>query len=351
MAVNLHFHESDFTRETRAAYIGQRGFTLWFTGISGSGKSTIAVAVEKELIAKRKLTAFRLDGDNIRTGLNKGLGFTAADRTENIRRIGEVAKLFADCGIVTLTSFISPYAADRLAARKLHELSEEEKERGETPLPFIEVHVDIPFEVSLERDKKGFVTMGHQGLIKNFTGVGKSTGSSYEAPEKPEIYINNNREMTIDNAVKQIMDYLEEKGLLDSPPDVATAEAESAKRVKEGQDIKEKRLLQTLEKSEAAFKAAEASGNEEEISAAKAAAVKAAGALKSFFANKHRAVMEAAEAVQETAKAAQEAAAAKTAEAEEASKLAQATQDEAAKLAELVATYDAATRAHGATAN
>ncbi|EGD98247.1 adenylylsulfate kinase [Trichophyton tonsurans CBS 112818] len=338
----VHFHESDFTRETRAAHIGQRGFTLWFTGISGSGKSTIAVALEKELISKRKLVTYRLDGDNIRTGLNKGLKWSAADRTENIRRIGEVAKLFADCGIVTLTSFISPFAVDRAAARKLHELSEAEKERGETPLPFIEVYVEAPEDVALKRDKKGLLRMQKSGMVK-LSGAGKSGDEEYNIPENPEIHIHNDEYMTMEIAVKLIIDYLEKRGLLDSPPDVATAEAESAKRVKEGQDIKEKRLLRELDEKDAAVKAAVASGNSEQIEDARKSAALAAGALKSFIANKYRAIDEAA-------KAAEDAAAAKAAEAEEANKLAQATRAEAAKLAQDLATYDAETSAR-TTAN
>lgn len=319
----LHFHESDFTRETRAAHIGQKGFTVWFTGVSGSGKSTIAVALEKELITKRKLNTYRLDGDNIRSGLNKGLGFTEADRTENIRRIGEVAKLFSDSGMVTLTSFISPFAADRAAARKLHELSDAEKERGETPLPFIEVFVDVPENLVERRDKKGLAVLAGKGLQTGVTAVGKTGSARYEKPQNPEIHIDNDQNMTIDRAVKQVIDYLEEKGLLTSPPDIETAEAESAKRVKEGQEIKEKRLLRELDERDAALKAAKASGDNKEIVDAYDRATKAAGALKAFYTTKHRV----------------------TAEAAEAGKLAEDMQPEIAKLAEQVANYTAGTEA------
>ncbi|EFE40335.1 hypothetical protein TRV_04947 [Trichophyton verrucosum HKI 0517] len=323
MAAFLHFHESEFTRETRAAHIGQKGFTVWFTGVSGSGKSTIAVALEKELITKRKLNTYRLDGDNIRSGLNKGLGFTEADRTENIRRIGEVAKLFSDSGMVTLTSFISPFAADRAAARKLHELSDAEKERGETPLPFIEVYVYVPENLVERRDKKGLAVLASKGLQKGVTAVGKKGDARYEEPKSPEIRIDNDENMTIDRAVKQVIDYLEEKGLLTSPPDIETAEAESAKRVKEGQEIKEKRLLRELDERDAALKAAKASGDNKEIIDAYDRATKAAGALKAFYTTKHRV----------------------TAEAAEAGKLAEDMQSEIAKLAEQVATYTAGTEA------
>ncbi|KAM5458146.1 Adenylyl-sulfate kinase [Microsporum audouinii] len=290
MAVNLHFHDSDLTRLTRAAHRGQHGFTLWLTGISGSGKSTIAVALEHELVTKRNLAAFRLDGDNIRSGLNKGLGFTPQDRTENIRRIGEVTKLFADSGIISITSFISPYADDRDAARKLHALSPEEEERGETPLPFIEVFVDCTLEEAEKRDKKGYYAMAKHGLIQDFTGIsstsstskGKS-GSGYEAPKNPEIYINNDDKMEISRAVQMIIDYLEKNGLLSSPPDVETAEAQSEKLVEAGQAKMEARLLKEKDESAKALEAAEAGADEEAKKAAKARALKVQGAIKDFY--------------------------------------------------------------------
>ena len=121
-ATNVHWHEGEIQREHRHQLLGQQGATLWFTGLSGSGKSTVAVALEEELFKRGKLS-YRLDGDNIRLGINKNLGFTAEDRTENIRRIGEVAKLFVDCGVIVLTSFISPYRADRDVVRALHAAS------------------------------------------------------------------------------------------------------------------------------------------------------------------------------------------------------------------------------------
>src|SRR5438105_14528283 len=144
-ATNVTWHEGHGTREERAALLKQRGATLWFTGLSGSGKSTIAFTLEHALVQRGRL-AYVLDGDNIRYCLNKNLGFSAGDREENIRRIGEVAKLFADCGALTLTSFISPYRKDRDTVRALH---------AATNLPFIEVHVATPIETCEQRDPKG----------------------------------------------------------------------------------------------------------------------------------------------------------------------------------------------------
>jgi adenylylsulfate kinase len=144
-ATNVHWHEGEIQREHRHKLLGQQGATLWFTGLSGSGKSTVAVALEEALYLRGKL-AYRLDGDNIRLGINKNLGFSADDRKENIRRIGEVAKLFVDCGVIVLTSFISPYRSDRDIARQLHEASD---------MPFIEVHVDCALAEAEKRDPKG----------------------------------------------------------------------------------------------------------------------------------------------------------------------------------------------------
>ncbi|KAM5471783.1 Adenylyl-sulfate kinase [Microsporum audouinii] len=292
MAVHLHYHDSDLTRLTRAAYRGQHGFTIWLTGISGSGKSTIAVALENELVTKRKLAAVRLDGDNIRSGLNKGLGFTPQDRTENIRRIGEVTKLFADSSIISITSFISPYAEDRNTARKLHALSPEEEERGETPLPFIEVFVDCPLEEAMNRDKKGYYAMQKLGLISDYTGTsstgssGKKSGSTYEAPEKPELHIKNDNNMKISDAVKMIIDYLEEKELLNSPPDVETAKEQSDKLVEAGQAKRKARLLKERDESAKALEAVKADADEEVKKAATVRAMKAEGALKDFYITK-----------------------------------------------------------------
>lgn len=174
-ATNIHWHEGDISRDERWKALGCKGATMWFTGLSACGKSTIACALEQALV-NQGVGCYRLDGDNIRFGLNKNLGFSAADREENIRRIGEVAKLFADAGIVTLTSFISPYVKDRDAARKVHE---------DAGLKFIEVFVDTPIEVCEQRDPKGLYKKARAGELKGFTGI----DDPYEAPDRPELTI------------------------------------------------------------------------------------------------------------------------------------------------------------------
>ncbi|KAF5092740.1 hypothetical protein D0Z03_002720 [Geotrichum reessii] len=194
MATNITWHEG-LTHEERIQLRGQKGLTIWFTGLSASGKSTIATALEQHLLNARKINAYRLDGDNIRFGLNKDLGFSEADRNENIRRIAEVSKLFADSAAIALTSFISPYRADRDSARVLHE---------KAGLPFVEVFVDIPVEVAEQRDPKGLYKKARAGEIKEFTGI----SAPYEAPLKPEIHILNDK-ITVEQAVQQIVDYLE----------------------------------------------------------------------------------------------------------------------------------------------
>src|SRR6478736_3966655 len=174
---NITRHEGHVTRAAREAMLKQKGCTLWFTGLSGSGKSTIAFTLEHALVQQGKL-AYVLDGDNIRFGLNKNLGFTAADREENIRRIGEVAKLFADTGVVTLASFISPYRKDRDAVRALH---------VEGKLPFIEIFVNTPIGTCESRDPKGLYKKARAALASGkgigFTGL----DDPYEAPLKPEL--------------------------------------------------------------------------------------------------------------------------------------------------------------------
>ena len=198
-ATNLHFDESKVTRQERWDTIDAHGITLWFTGLSGSGKSTVALALEHTLI-NAGVPCYRLDGDNIRRGLNKNLGFSAEDRAENIRRISEVCKLFNDAGIVTLSSFISPYRADRDACRELH---------NEADLEFAEVYVDTPLDVAEQRDVKGLYKKARSGEIKNFTGI----SSPYEAPENPELRIDTvNRNP--DDAAEEILDYLKEHGFL-----------------------------------------------------------------------------------------------------------------------------------------
>jgi adenylylsulfate kinase len=183
----------------------QKGATIWFTGLSGSGKSTIAFTVEHALVQRGHL-AYTLDGDNIRHGLNKNLGFTAADREENIRRIGEVAKLFADAGVLTLTSFISPYRKDRDLVRKIHE---------DAGMTFIEIFVDVPIEECEKRDPKGLYKKARESLAAGkpmgFTGV----DDPYEAPTKPEITLKNYG-MPREQVAAQVLQYLEQKGLLPS---------------------------------------------------------------------------------------------------------------------------------------
>ena len=144
-ATNVHWHEGDISREHRGRLLGQKGATLWFTGLSGSGKSTVAVALEGALYEAGRLS-YRLDGDNVRLGINKNLGFSAEDRTENIRRIGEIAKLFVDTGVIALSSFVSPYREDRDTVRQLQE---------EAGMDFIEVFVDVPLDAAESRDPKG----------------------------------------------------------------------------------------------------------------------------------------------------------------------------------------------------
>ena len=174
-ATNVHWHEGDITREHRGKILGHKGATLWFTGLSGSGKSTIAVELEG-MLHEMGVLSYRLDGDNVRMGINKNLGFSAEDRTENIRRIGEVAKLFVDTGVVVLSSFVSPYREDRNEVRKLHD---------EAGMDFIEIFVDCSLEAAESRDPKGLYKKARAGEIKNFTGI----DDPYEAPEKPEIHL------------------------------------------------------------------------------------------------------------------------------------------------------------------
>ena len=198
-ATNITWHEGHVTREERGRLLRQKGATLWFTGLSGSGKSTIAFTLEHALVQRGRL-AYVLDGDNIRHGLNKNLGFSAADREENIRRIGEVAKLFADCGVITMTSFISPYRKDRDLVRQLHEAGK---------LPFVEVHVNTPIATCETRDPKGLYKKARAGELKNFTGI----DDPYEAPLQPELTIDATHTSPQDAAVL-LLKYLEQQGLI-----------------------------------------------------------------------------------------------------------------------------------------
>jgi len=202
-ATNITWHEGHVSRADREKLLGQKGATIWFTGLSGSGKSTIAFTVEHALVERGHL-AYVGDGDNIRHGLNKNLGFSAADREENIRRIGEVAKLFADAGVIMLTSFISPYRKDRDQARKIHD---------EAGLTFIEIFVDVPIDKCEQRDPKGLYKKAREALAAGkgmgFTGV----DDPYEPPLKPELVIHNDK-VTPQEAAAQVLAYLEQKGLL-----------------------------------------------------------------------------------------------------------------------------------------
>jgi len=198
-ATNVHWHEGEITRADRAGLLEQWGTTLWFSGLSGSGKSTIACALEKELYQRGKL-CYRLDGDNVRMGINRNLGFSAADRAENIRRIGEVSKLFVDAGVIVLSSFISPYRADRELCRELHRQAD---------MNFLEVYVDCPLATAEERDPKNLYKKARAGEIKNFTGI----DDPYEAPENPEIHLHSDR-MSVTEEVQAILSTMEERKLI-----------------------------------------------------------------------------------------------------------------------------------------
>ena len=196
-STNITWHASQVTRNERERLLGQRGVTVWLTGLSGSGKSTIAVGAERELVRRGRL-AYVLDGDNIRHGLNKNLGFSPADRTENIRRIGEVAKLFTDAGVIAMTSFISPYRSDRDAVRALLPAGD-----------FVEVHVAATVETCESRDVKGLYQKARKGEIPEFTGI----SAPYEAPERPELVLDTNRQ-SIEESVASLVAYLEKNGHL-----------------------------------------------------------------------------------------------------------------------------------------
>jgi bifunctional enzyme CysN/CysC len=187
-SLNIHRQHLDVSRETHAALKGQKPAVLWFTGLSGAGKSTIANLVEKKLVARGHHT-FLLDGDNVRHGLNRDLGFTETDRIENIRRVGEVTRLMADSGLIVLTAFISPFRAERDMVRAM-------LPQGE----FIEIFVDTPLAEAEKRDAKGLYAKARAGELKNFTGI----DSPYEAPEKPEIRIDTT-ELSADQAADQIV--------------------------------------------------------------------------------------------------------------------------------------------------
>ena len=200
VATNIVWHHSTVTRAARAHQRGHRSAILWFTGLSGAGKSTLANAVNSALF-EQGLACYVLDGDNVRHGLCSDLGFSDADREENIRRIGEVAKLFVDAGVVVLTAFVSPFQADRARARGLVEAGD-----------FIEIHCAADLEVCESRDTKGLYAKARTGEIKEFTGI----SSPYEAPEHPELRIDTGRQ-SLEACVLQVLAYLEQVGVIPAP--------------------------------------------------------------------------------------------------------------------------------------
>ena len=198
-ATNVTWQEGLVSREDRYKILRQKGATIWFTGLSGSGKSTIAVALERALFERGKLS-YRLDGDNVRLGINKNLGFSEEDRKENIRRIGEIAKLLGDAGTISLSSFISPYKSDRDEVRRLHVAAN---------LRFVEVFVDCPLSEAEKRDPKGLYKKARAGEIKNFTGI----DDPYEAPIDPEVHLRTD-ELTVEEEVTAILEYLEQNEII-----------------------------------------------------------------------------------------------------------------------------------------
>ena len=224
-ATQITWHEGTVSREEREKLLKQKGATLWFTGLSGSGKSTLAVALEQVLIQRGHAT-YVLDGDNIRFGLNAGpkilmetrgysetsakrfgLAFSAEDRQENIRRIGEVARLFSEAGLLALTSFISPYRKDREAARAIHE------KHKAGAIPFIEIFMDTPIETCEQRDVKGLYKQARDAVAAGkgmgFTGV----DDPYEAPSKPELIIDTSKTSTAEG-VAMVLNYLQQRGMI-----------------------------------------------------------------------------------------------------------------------------------------
>nr|WP_263326762.1 adenylyl-sulfate kinase [Neobacillus sp. Marseille-Q6967] len=194
---HITWHQSTITKKDRHELNGHKSCVLWFTGLSGSGKSTLANAVDQALYRENR-KSYVLDGDNIRHGLNRDLSFGAEDRKENIRRIGEVAKLFVDSGQIVCTAFISPFVEDRELVRRMFEDGE-----------FIEIYCNCPIEVCENRDPKGLYKKARKGEISNFTGI----SSPYEAPIRPEIIIESHK-TTIEQATRQILSYLKEKKIL-----------------------------------------------------------------------------------------------------------------------------------------
>ena len=197
LATNVTWHDHKVNTEERCKLKGHKGAVVWFTGLSACGKSTIANTVD-HLLHQQKVHTYLLDGDNIRMGLNKNLKFSAEDRAENIRRIGEVAKLFCDAGLVTMTAFISPYKVDRDNVRKLL-----------NPGQFIEIYVDASLETCEKRDPKGLYKKARAGELKGFTGI----DDPYEAPEKPELVLDSNTK-SVDELAAEVVAYLKKNGYL-----------------------------------------------------------------------------------------------------------------------------------------
>lgn len=191
-STNVVWHKMNVSRADREELLKQKGVVLWFTGLSGSGKSTVASSLEKRLHDMGKLT-YTLDGDNVRHGLNSDLGFSDEDRIENIRRIGEISKLFVDAGIITIATFVSPFREDRQKVREL--LGKD----------FVEIYIDCPLEVCEKRDPKGIYKKARTGEIKHFTGI----DSPYESPINPEIVVSTHLN-TLDECVDKLVAYLEE---------------------------------------------------------------------------------------------------------------------------------------------
>lgn len=193
---NLTWHNSTVSRSDREALNGHQGAVLWFTGLSGCGKSTISNAVESKLLHRNQLHTYLLDGDNVRLGLNSDLGFSADDRTENIRRIGQVAHLFADAGVIVLTAFISPYRSDRALVRAM-------------TTQFVEIHVQASLATCEGRDPKGLYKRARAGEIKGFTGI----DAPYEAPETCEVVLDSDNK-TVDELSDEVVQYLVENGII-----------------------------------------------------------------------------------------------------------------------------------------
>ena len=196
-SLNLTWHDSSVSRAMREEQNGHRGATLWFTGLSGSGKSTVANALAAYL-HRRGVRTYVLDGDNIRLGLNKGLSFSPEDRKENVRRIAEVAKLFTDAGVVNMAAFVSPYREDRDGARAVQGANE-----------FLEVYVKVDLAVAEQRDPKGLYKKARAGELKNFTGI----DAPYEEPTRPEIVVESGK-LSLTDCVKQIAAELEKRGII-----------------------------------------------------------------------------------------------------------------------------------------